>query len=121
MTHIIILLVTLLLPFTAQAEPIAIPISIYATAAALDLHSTHHFLGYNGLREGNPIGAWLSDRPTTLVVYSAALDASAVYLLHHWIGAAHPRLERVSLYAVAATRTALAIDNYRSTAGHLRR
>lgn len=102
---------------TATAEPLKIPLAIYVSAAALDLHSTHRFLQYQGIHEANPLGGWLEDSPKTLIVFSALADASIVYGLHRWIGPKHPRIERVALYSAAAVRIAMAGRNYRNVNG----
>lgn len=103
------------------AEPLAIPLSLYAAAAAADLHSTYRFLQYDGLHEGNPLVGWLETQPTTLVLVSAGIDVAALYSLHRWIGPNHPRIERLTLYAVAGVRVWATAHNYRNMDGRIRR
>ncbi len=74
----VVLAVTLSAPVCA--EPLAVPLSVYATAAALDLHTTHRFLQYEGFHETS----WMSrleHRPGTMVAVSALADAGMVYAL----------------------------------------
>ncbi len=104
----------LCLPHQVQAEePLWVPLTIYFSGAAADLTATHKFLQYEGIYEANPLGTWLSDQPTALVVTSALFDAGVVYTLHKVWGKRHPKLERVILYGAAAVRWHLAQDNFR--------
>lgn len=111
----------------AGAEPLYVPLLVYAASATADLHSTYQFLQYEGFREANPIMKGLSSQPGKLVGVSAALDAGTVYGLHklvnaRWLGGPHPRFERVALYAAATVRFMFALDNYRAiTTGAVRR
>lgn len=112
----LLLVLTLGCATTVQAEPLAIPFSVYFGAAATDLHSTYRGLQYQGVREANPLGAWLSDNPEQLVVFSSLAEAGTVYALHRLWGKRHPRWERVILYTAAAGRMAIATRNYRGVA-----
>lgn len=97
----------------ARAEPLKIPLSVYATAAAADLHSTYRVLQYQGTGERNPLGAWLSNDPGQLVAFGIVADLAGALAVHHWVGKHHPRWERVILYGAAAARIGLAYDNYK--------
>jgi hypothetical protein len=95
-----------------------IPLAVYASSAALDLYTTHDALQREGFYERNPMGAWLDDRPTTLVVASAAADTAIVWSLHRWLAPRHPRLLRAGLYGAAAVRFLLAARNARAVRAH---
>lgn len=111
-----LLLVLVFCATTVQAEPLVIPLSVYAAAASADLHSMYRGLQYQGVREANPLGAWLSDNPEQLVVFSSLAEAGTVYAVHRLWGKRHPRWERVILYTAAAGRIAIAARNYRGVA-----
>ena len=101
----------------AHAEPLAIPLGVYATAAAADLHSTYRFLQIEGHHERNPFVKGLSNQPGKLVGVSAALDAATVYGVYRLVnlkvfGGPHPRFTRIALYAAAGVRVLYALDNY---------
>ena len=112
----VVLAVTLSAPVCA--EPLAVPLSVYATAAALDLHSTHRFLQYEGFHETS----WMSrleHRPGTMIAVSALADAGMVYALSRVVdlkvlGGPHPRFKRIELYAAASVRLLYAVDNYKA-------
>lgn len=112
----VLLASALAIPLPVRAEPLAIPLAAYATAAAADLHSTYRFLQFQATRERNPLGAWLSDDPGLLVAHDIAIELGAGWALHQWWGRRHPRWERALLYTAAAARLALALDNYRFAA-----
>lgn len=101
----------------AEAQSLKIPLTVYAGAAALDLHSTHRMLQYEGFRELNPITGWLDHREEALVVVSAAFDVAACAAIYHAWGKHHRKAARGLIYAVAAVRIGLAIHNYRAVQG----
>ncbi len=108
------------------AEPLIIPLAVYAAGASTDLHSTYRFLQYEGFREANPLVKGLSSQPKTLVGVSVIGDALTVYGLHKLVnmkalGGPHPKFERVALYAAASIRFLYAIDNYRAITPESRR
>lgn len=100
----------------AEAQSLKIPLTVYAGAAALDLHSTHRFLQY-GFREGNPLMGWLDDHHNAMIVTSAAIDGMACYTIYQTWGKHHRKAARGLIYAVAAVRIGLAIHNYRAVQG----
>lgn len=114
-----LLLIGLLWTTPAYAEPLKIPLSVYAASAAADLATTYRFLQYEGFREGNPFGAWASDKPKTLMVYSAVSDAAILYGAHKLVNmkifnGPHPRFEKIVLYGAAGVRFLYALDNYKA-------
>jgi hypothetical protein len=122
--------VGLLLLILSQAEPVraseplVIPLAVYATAAAADLHSTYNFLQYEGFEEGNPMGRWLSNRPKTLIVSGALADVGIVWGLHkllHRKGKGHSKWEKAALYGAATVRLMLARNNYEMVQGQPRK
>lgn len=114
-------LLVFLLASVVYAEPLKVPMAFYASAAALDLHSTYNVLQFEKKHEANPLGRWLEDQPVALVAFSAATDATTVYLLHRWVGKRHPRFEKVALYVAGAVRIAAAAHNYTNTNGAVRK
>jgi hypothetical protein len=87
------------------------PLAVYASSAALDLYTTHAALQRGAFYEQNPMGAWLDERPTTLVAFSAAADTAIVWGLHRWLAPKRSRLLRAGLYAAAGVRFWLAARN----------
>ena len=87
------------------------PYAVYYASVAADLTTTYRFLEH-GYQEANPIGAWLEDRPKTLVAFSVGTDIATVYILHRLVGRHHPRLEKTLLYGAAAVRFSLAAHNW---------
>jgi hypothetical protein len=102
------------------ARSLKLPLFVYAGTAALDFHSTHYFLQYEGLQEWNPATRWLDHRPKTMITVGAAMEATAAYALHRWIGQKHPKAFRVALYAASGLHVVGAWRNYRNTTGHER-
>lgn len=97
----------------ASAEPLKIPISIYAAGAAADLQSTYMFLtAEDASHEHNPLGRWLAGSPKGLVMFDVGVEVAGGFLLHKWIGKRHPRLERVIYYTAAGVRFGAAAYNY---------
>jgi hypothetical protein len=88
-----------------------LPLAVYASGAAADLYSTHAALQRDVFYERNPMGAWLDERPTALVAFSATADAAIVWGLHRWLAPKHSRLLRVGLYGASAVRFWLAARN----------
>lgn len=114
-----LLLIGLLWTTPAHAEPLKFAYTIYGIGATLDLHSTYRFLQYEGFREGNPAGAWASDKPKTLMVFSAASDVAILYGAHKLVNmkifnGPHPRFEKIMLYGAAGIRSLYAWDNYKA-------
>ena len=126
MRSIIVACVVLATPALSHAEDqpptlsMKLPLVVYSGTAALDYHSTHYFLQFEGLQEWNPATNWLDHRPKTMIAVGAAMEASAVYALHRWIGRKHPKAFRVALYAASGLHLVGAWRNYGNTAGHLR-
>ena len=104
-----------LLTVSVHAQSLTRPLATYAGAAALDLHSTVAFLRA-GYREGNPVLRGLDHNPPAFVATSAALDATACYVVYRVWGRHHRKTARLVLYAIASVRVALAVDNYRHAA-----
>jgi hypothetical protein len=109
-------------PAHVEAESLIFPLAVYGTAAAADLHSTYQALQYQGVRESNPFGRGLSDKPGTLVVAGAAADVAVVWALHWTIHKVlrtkeHRRFEKVALYGAASVRLMLAKHNYGNARG----
>lgn len=98
-----------------------LPLAIYAGSAAADLYTTHRALQRDGFYERNPMGAWLDERPTTLVVFSAAADAAIVWGLHRSLARRHSRLVRAGLYAAAGVRLYFSARNASATRAYDRR
>lgn len=86
-------------------------LTVYASSAAADLYTTHAALQHDVFYERNPMGAWLDERPSALVAFSAAADATIVWSLHRWLAPRHSRLLRAGLYAAAGVRFWLAARN----------
>ena len=86
---------------------------VYAGAATADLTSTYRFLNVGGYHEVNPLSRWLSDRPKTLVGYSAVLDAAGIYAARRVLGNRHSKLLTVALYSAAVIRVGLTVHNTR--------
>lgn len=113
---------TLASPLSAAAQDRAslkLPLAVYASTAALDYHSTHHFLQFEGLQEWNPTIAWLDHRPKMMIAVGAAMEATAAYALHRWIGRKHPKVFRIGMYAVSGLHIVGALRNY-DTGSHPR-
>jgi hypothetical protein len=98
-------------PAEQERVSFRLPIAVYASSAAADLYTTHVALERGVFYERNPMGAWLDDRPTALVAFSATADAAVVWSLHRWLAPRHPRLLRAGLYAAAGVRFWLAARN----------
>lgn len=104
----------------AQERPSQkLPLIVYAGTAALDYHSTHHFLQFEGMQEWNPAINWLDHRPKTMVSVGAAMEAAAAYAMHRWIGRKHPKIFRIAVYAVSGLHVVGAWRNY-DTSDHRR-
>jgi hypothetical protein len=111
-------------PFASREPPaearvsLRLPLMVYAGSAAADLFTTHAALQRPGFYEKNPVGAWLDERPTTLVVVSATADAALVWGLHRWLAPRHSRLLRAGLYVASGVRFWLAARNAAAVRAH---
>jgi hypothetical protein len=94
-------------------------LSVYATGAALDLHSTYLVLQRGG-HEVNPLGHWIEGTPVLFLGFAVAEDVAALAGLRRWVSPKHPRAARVLLYALAGVRFACAAHNYREARNQLR-
>lgn len=111
-TRLLILASLLLLPSRTSAEPLKIPLTIYAASAVADFHGTLLTFQHGG-HEVNPMYAWLDRKPVALGAVSALVDVASIWALHRWIGKKHPKIERIALYASAANRLRAAYKGYR--------
>lgn len=111
------MLVVVASPAVAQENQsgLKLPLVVYASTAALDYHSTHHFLQFKGLQEWNPAINWLDHRPKTMIVVGSAMEVAAAYALYRWIGKSHPKVYRVTLYALSGVHVGGAWRNYAGT------
>jgi hypothetical protein len=108
-------------PPSAERVSLRLPLAIYASSAGADLFTTHQALQRDGFYELNPVGGWLDEHPTGLVVFSAAADAAVVWSLHRWLAPRHSRLLRVGLYAASGVRFWLAARNASAVRAYDRR
>lgn len=109
-------------PEKAPDAPVRLrlPLVVYTSSAAADLYTTHAALQHDVFYERNPMGAWLDERPTALVAFSATADAAIVWGLHRWLAPRHSRLLRAGLYAAAGVRFWLAARNVAALRAHER-
>ncbi len=110
---ILLLAIIMLIPRGVQAEPLWVPLSVYAAVAAADYHSTYQGLQYVGVYEANPFGTWASDTPKVLVAVGTASEVAAAYVLYRVWGKRHPRAFKAVAYGVAAVRVQFPVGNYK--------
>ena len=91
-----------------------VALSVYATGASLDYHSTYLALSHpcGCGREQNPLGRLTDGKPAATVAIGAAADAATAALLYRWLGKEHPSLTTALIYAAASTRFFFASGNY---------
>lgn len=89
------------------------PVLIYVTAASLDVASTAYCLSA-GCVERNPLIAWLQPTsPHAMIAVGEAVDMTALWAWTKVAGKRRPKLARVVLYATAAVRIGLTVNNIR--------
>ncbi len=108
-----LVLVVLLWSVPVQAqEPHQV---VYAGAMVADRASTLYMLQTHPdtVREGNPLVSWAEDRPVLMVSVGAAMDLTAIWLVHRFVKPHHPTLVRVLAYVLGAVRIGMAVHNVR--------
>ena len=113
-----LVLLLLAAPAFAQEMPTAhkVGLSLYATSAALDYHSTYRVLASGGV-EDNPLGKLTEGQPAMTVAVGAVTDAAVTVLLYKWLGKKHPALTTVLLVTASSVRLSLAAGNYHRIPG----
>lgn len=106
------LLLLLASPAEAQRLRDTVELSLYGAVVAADYHSTYQFLTRTEMRERNPLGALLADKPKTLVTVGVASEVALTWYLHRKLKN-RPTLRRVLLYSAIAGRTWIVARNYR--------
>ncbi len=87
---------------------------VYAGAMVADWASTLYMLEtHPGIHERNPLVSWAEDRPVLMVSVGAAMDLTAIWLVHRFVKPNHPTLVRVLAYVLGAVRIGMAIHNVR--------
>lgn len=98
----------------AQNSGLKLPTIAASAAAAADWASTYRALKYYHVRETNPFLRPLDHSPASLVTVGALVDAGAFSAWNLTVGRRNERLAVAGLWAMAAFRTFLAVQNLRT-------
>ncbi len=101
----------ILIPTSARAQSLALPTSVFASAATADWASTYRAVTRYHLHEDNPLINRLADRPALMITAGAALDVAGTAAWLRYVGRRHPRIVAAGLYVAAAGRFYLAARN----------
>lgn len=106
-----IMLFVLMGSISLNAEPLKLPVAIYAASAASDLYTTHRFITHTDLYEKNFMGAAFGKNANALVSVSATGELLIWSTLHKTLFKNHPMLERSAYYVGSGVRFGCVIWN----------
>ena len=110
---LLLALLPLATPVFAEEPTLRRALTVYTIAAGADVASTGWSLSQPNMRETNPLVNWLAPHHAAMLTTGEAMDLAAIWSAHRLVGRRHPRLFRLSLYALSAVRFGLAANNVR--------
>jgi hypothetical protein len=109
-------LALLLVAAPASAQSLKLPTTVFLASAAVDWSSTAYCLHtHPTCYETNPLINWAAPAGDGVMLsVSVATDVATAYAVHRFVGRNHPKVARVTLYALSALRVYAAAQNVRT-------